>query len=178
MFLGSRAAGDSPRWSLRHPGPIETLKYDTSKNRNFIKIFLLMNGRNHWISQNLTIQFNFPWNQQMRNILEYRFHTGTSCFELSDFEKYSKYHPKLNEKLVSSARRAKPDLARHAPASIITLQAELYESLFLRHQSRQGLTTMTPEAPRHHRSSKNWNFLKIFFSSVFHNQIRPFWAHF
>ena len=122
LFKGFRAAGDSPRWSLRHPGPIETFKYDTSKNQNFIKIFLLMNGCNHWISQNLKVQFDFPWNQQMRNILEYRFRTGTSCFELSDFEKYSKYHPKLNQKLVSSARRAKPDLARHAPASIITLR--------------------------------------------------------
>ena len=104
------------------PGPIETLRYDPQKNRNFINMFLLMSGSNHWISQNLTIQFDFPWNQQMRNILEYRFRTGTSCFKWSDFEKYSKYHPKLNEKLVSSARRAKPDLARNAPASIITLR--------------------------------------------------------
>ena len=92
--------------------------------------FLLMNGCNHWISQNLKVQFDFPWNQQMRNILEYRLRTGTSCFKLSDFEKYSKYHPKLNQKLMFSARRAKQDLARNAPASIITLQAELYESRF------------------------------------------------
>ena len=130
MLLGSRAARDSPRWSLRHPGPIETFKYDTSKNQNFIKILLLMNGCNHWISQNLNIQFDFPWNQQMRNILEYTVRIGTNWFHMVVFEKYSKYHPKLKEKLVSSARRAKPDLARHAPASIITLQAELYESLF------------------------------------------------
>ena len=66
----------------------------------------------------------------MRNILEYRFHTGTSCFELSDFEKYSKYHPKLNEKLVSSARRAKPDLARHAPARYLLFETKLYESFW------------------------------------------------
>ena len=123
----------------------------------------------YWIAKLLTIQFDFPWNQQMRNILEYRFRTGTSCFELSDFEKYSKYHPKLNQKLVSSARRAKPELARHAPASIITLRDRALRVNLLSQQSRWGLTTMIPETPRTHRDIQIWYFKK----SKFHQNFSP-----
>ena len=90
----------------------------------------------------------------MRNILEYRFRTGTSCFKWSDFEKYSEHHPKLNEKLVSSARRAKQDLARHAPASIITLRDRALRVNVFRQQSRRGLTTMIPETPQTHRDTQ------------------------
>ena len=126
-----------------------------------------MNGRNHWISQNLTIQFDFPWNQQMRNILEYTVRIGTNWFHMVGFEKYSKYHPKLNEKLVSSARRAKPDLARNAPASIITLRDRALRVNVLMQQSRRGLTTMIPETPRTHRDIQIWNFKKSKFYQIF-----------
>ena len=131
------------------------------------KFFSSWTGCNHWISQNLKVQFDFPWNQQMRNILEYRFRTGTSCFKWSDFEKYSKYHPKLNEKLVSSARRAKQDLARHAPASIITLRDRALRVNVFRQQSRRGLTTMIPETPRTHRDIQMWYFKKSKFYQNF-----------